>query len=115
VLLALGCWIECRRDGGPHERLERTRLRHAEGARRRSCWTAWGAVALPEPLARRWNGPYLRRNDWETMAGLSNFVGDDITIVSRGSDGEVRMRLRWRPQTRHGQLRPPRLGPPSLN
>jgi len=115
VLLVLGCWIECLRGGGPNERLVRTRLRPAAGARRGLCWTACGAVALPGPLACRWNGPYLYRNDWETMAALSELVCDDIRIMSRCSDREVRTCLRWPPQTRHGQLKLIKWGPKSLN
>ncbi len=53
------------------------------------CWTACGAVALPEPLVRRWNSPYLYRDDWETMAALSERVCDDVRIMSRCSDREV--------------------------
>jgi hypothetical protein len=111
VLAVLTCLIERLQGGGPHERRVRTRLRHAAGASRRLCWTACGAVALPEHLVRRWNGPYLYRNDWETMAALSGLVRDDIRVLSRCSDREVPMRLRLPPQTRLGQLKSPRLGP----
>jgi hypothetical protein len=115
VLLVLGCWIKRLLGAVPHERRVRTRLWHAAGASRGLCWTACGAVALPEPLVRRWNSPYLYRNDWETMAALSERVCDDIRIMSRGSDREVPMCLRWPPQTRHGQLKLRKLGPKSLN
>ncbi|MGO9923401.1 MAG: hypothetical protein ACLQIB_52960 [Isosphaeraceae bacterium] len=115
VLLVLGAWIEGHRAGGPNKRLVRKRLRRAPGARRVLCWTACGAVALPEPLARRWNGPYLYRNDWETMAALSELVCDDIRNISRCSDREVRMCPRSPTQTRHGQLKWPKWGPKCLN
>jgi hypothetical protein len=112
VLLVLGCWIERLLRAVPHERRGRTRLWHGEGASRGLCWTACGAVALPEPLVRRWNSPYLYWNDWETMAALSERVYDDIGIMSRCSDRKVPMCLRWPPQTRHGPLK---LGPKSPN
>jgi hypothetical protein len=111
LVLAVGCWIEWLLGPGPHERRVRTRLWHAAGATRGLCWTACGAVALPEPLARRWNGPYLYRNDWETVAALSELVRDDIRILSRCSDREVPTCLRSPPQTRHRQLKSPKLGP----
>ena len=50
VLVVLGCWTECLQGGGPHERRARTRHFHAAGASRGLRWTAYGAVALPEPL-----------------------------------------------------------------
>ena len=115
VLLVLGCWIERLLRAGPHERRVRTRLWDAAGASRGLCWTACGAVALPEPLVRRWNSPYLYRNDWETMAALSERVRDDIRIMSRCSDREVPTCLRWPPQTRRGQLKLRRFGPKSPN
>jgi hypothetical protein len=115
VLLVLTCWIEWLRGGGLHKRPARTRPRHAVRAHRGFCSTTCGPVALPEHLARRWNGPYLYRNDLETMAALSVLVCDDIKIMSGGSDREVQMCLRWLPQTRRGQLRPPKLGPVALN
>ncbi len=115
VLLVLACWIERLLGARPHERRVRTRLWHAAGASRVLCWTACGAVALPEPLVRRWNSPYLYRNDWETMAALSERVCDDVRIMSRCSDREVPTCPRWPPQTRHGQLKLPKLGPKSLN
>ena len=71
VLAVLGWWTECLLGQGPHERRARTRLRRAAGASRGLRWTACGAVALPEPLVRRWNGPDFYRNYWETMAALS--------------------------------------------
>ena len=111
VLAVLTCLTDRLLGGGPHERRVRTRLGHAAGASRRLCWTACGAVALPEHLVRRWNGPYLYRNDWETMAALSELVRDDIRMLSPCSDRDVRMRLRLPPQTRHGQLKAPKLGP----
>jgi hypothetical protein len=115
VLVVLGCGIELLLGGGPHKRLVRTRRRHAAGASRGLCWTAGRAVALPQSLARRWNAPYLYRNDWETMAALSELVCDDITITSGCSDREVPMCLRWPPQTHHGHLNWPKLGPKSFN
>ncbi len=115
VLLVLICWIDRLLGAGPHERRVRTRLWHAAGASRVLCWTACGAVALPEPLVRRWNSPYLYRNDWETMAALSERVRDDIGIMSRCSDREVPICLRWPPETRRGQLKSPKLGPKSPN
>jgi hypothetical protein len=115
VLLVLGCWIERLLRARPHERRVRARLWHAAGASRGLCWTACGAVALPEPLVRRWNSPYLYRNDWETMAALSERFCDDIRIMSRCSDRRVPMCLRWPPQTRHGRLKLPNLGPKSPN
>ena len=115
VLLVLRCWIERLLGAVPHERRVRTRLWHAAGASCGLCWTACGAVALPEPLVRRWNSPYLYRNDWETMAALSERFCDDIRITSRCSDRRVPMCLRWPPQTRHGRLKLPKLGPKSPN
>jgi hypothetical protein len=115
VLLVLDCWTERLLDTRPRERRVRTRLWHAAGVSRSLCWTACGAVALPEPLVRSWHSPYLYRNDWETIAALSERVCDDTRIVSRCSDREVPIRLRWRPQTRHGQLKLPNLGPKYLN
>ncbi len=115
VLVVLVCGIECLLDGGPHKRLVRPRLLDAAGASRGLCWTACRAVVLPQPLVRRWNGPYVYRNDWETMAPLSELVCDDIRMMSGCSDREVPMCLRWPPQTRHGHLNWPKLGPKSLN
>jgi hypothetical protein len=115
VLLVLGCWIDRLLGAVPHERRVRTRLWHAAGASRVLCWTACGAVALPEPLVRRWNSPYLYRNDWETMAAVSERFCDDIRIMSPCSDREVPMCLRWHPQTRRGQLKLRKLGPKSLD
>ena len=115
VLLVLRCWIDRLLRARTHERRVRTRLWHAAGASRGLRWTACGAVALPEPLVRRWNSPYLYRNDWETMAALSERVCDDIRIMSRCSDREVPMCLRWPPQTRHGQLKLRKLGPKCPN
>jgi hypothetical protein len=112
VLLVLGCCIERLLGALPYERRGRTRLWHAAGA---LCWTACGAVALPEPLVRSWNTPYLYLNDWETTAALSERVCDDIRIMSRGSDREVPMCLRRPTQTRHGQLKLRKLRPKSLN
>jgi hypothetical protein len=115
VLAVLGWWTECLLGKGPHERLARTRLRRAAGASRGLRWTARSAVALPETVARRWNGPEFDRNYWETMAFLSELVRDDIRALSRCSDRKVPMCLRLPPQTRHGQLKSPESGPKSLN
>jgi hypothetical protein len=115
VLLVLSCWIERLLRAVPHERRVRTRLWHASDASRGLCWTACGAVALPEPLVRRWNSPYWYRNDWETMAALSARVCDDIRIMSRCADSEVPMCPQWPAQTRHGQLKLRKWGPKSPN
>jgi hypothetical protein len=115
VVAVLVCWSECLRGRGPHERLTRTRLQRAEGASRDLRWTARSAVALPEPVARRWKGPDLYLNYPETMAALSELVRDDIRALSRCSDRNVPMCLRLPPQTRHGQLKSPKSGPKSLN
>lgn len=115
VLAVLAWWTECLLGQGPHERLARTRLRRAAGASRGLRWTARGAVALPEPVARRWNGPDFDRNYWETVAYLSELVRNDIRALSRCSDRKVPMCLRLPPQTRHGQLKSPESGPRPLN
>jgi hypothetical protein len=115
VLLLLGWWIERLLGAVLYERRVRTRLWDAAGASSGLCWTACGAVALPEPLVRRWNSPYLYRNDWETMTAFSERVCDDIRIMSSCSDREVPMSLRWPPQTRHVQLKLRKLGPKFLN
>jgi hypothetical protein len=115
MLLVLRCWIERLLRAVPHERRVRTRLWHAAGASRGLCWTACGAVALPEPLVRRWNSPYFYLNDWETMPALSERVCDDIRIMSRCPDREVPMCLRSPPHTRHGQLKLRKLGSKSPN
>jgi hypothetical protein len=115
VLVALVCWTECLQGGGPQERHARGRNFRARDASSGSRCTACRAVALPEPLARRWNGPRFYGNYWETMASRSELVGDDIWVLWRCSDREMSMRLRLPPQTRRGQLRLPRLGPMSLN
>jgi hypothetical protein len=115
VLVVLVCWTECFRGGGPHERRARRHHFRAQDASRSLHCTAYSAVALPEPLARRWNGPHFYGNYWETMASRSELVGDEIWVLSRCSVREVSMRLRVPPQTRRGQLRSPRLGPMSLN
>jgi hypothetical protein len=115
VLAALGCRIMRLLGGGPHERRARTRLWPAEGVSAGMRWTAWSAVAIPEPRVRRWNGHYLNRDYWETMAALSDRVRDDIRCLLRCSDREVPMCQRFPPQTRQGRLDPPRLGPNSLN
>jgi hypothetical protein len=91
VLAVLGFWTECLLGRGPHERRARTRLWRAAGASRGVRWTARSAVALPEPVARRWNGPDFYRNYWETMAALSELVRDDIRALSRCSDRKVPM------------------------
>ena len=115
VLAVLGCWTERLLGRGPHERLARTRPRRAAGASRGLRWTARSAVALPEPVARRWNGPNFYGNYWESLAARSELVGDDIWVLWRRSDRKVSMRLRLPPQTRHGQLKSPKSGPKSLN
>ena len=115
VLVVLVCWTECFRGGGPNERRARRRHFRAPDASRGLRCTASSAVALPEPLARRWNGPHFYGNYWETMASRSELVGDDIWVLSRCSVREVSMSLRLPPQSRRGQLRSPRLGPMSLN
>jgi hypothetical protein len=115
LLAVLTWWTECLRGQGPHERPARTRLRRAAGASRGLRWTARSAVALPEPVARRWKGPDFDRNYWETMAYLSELVRDDMRALSRRSDRKVPMCLRLPPQTRHGQLESPESGPKSLN
>jgi hypothetical protein len=115
VLVVLVCWTECVHGGGPNERRARRRHFRARDASRGSRGTAYSAVALPEPLARRWNGPHFYGNYWETMASGSELVGDDIWVWWRRSDREVSMRLRLPPQARRGQLRSPRLGPMYLN
>jgi hypothetical protein len=115
VLVLLVCWTECVQGGGPNERRARRRnfpARDASGGLR---GTAYSAVALTEPLARRWNGPHFSGNYWETMASRSQLAGDDIWVLWRRSDRKVSMRLRLPPQTRRGQLRSPRLGPMALN
>ena len=91
ALAVLAWWTECLRGQGPHERPARTRLRRAAGASRGLRWTARSAVALPEPVARRWKGPDFDRNDWETMAYLSELVRDDMRALSRRSDRKVPM------------------------
>ena len=115
VLVALVCWTECSQGGGPREQRARRRHFRVRDASRGLRGTAYSAVALPKPLARRWNGPQFYGNYWETMAARSELVGDDIWVLWRRSDGKVSMRLRLPPQTRRGQLRSPRLGPMSLN
>jgi hypothetical protein len=115
VLVVLVCWTECFRGGGTHERRTLRRPIRARDASRGLRCTAFSAVALPELLARRWNGPHFYGNYWETMASRSELVGDDIWVLSRCSVREVSMSLRLPPQTRRGQLRSPRLGPMSLN
>ena len=115
VLVALVCWTECVQGGGHHERHARTRHFRARDASRGLGCTADSAVALPEPLARRWNGRHFYGNYRETMDSRSELVGDDIWGLLRCSDREVSMRLGLPPQTRRGQLRSPRLGPMSLN
>jgi hypothetical protein len=115
VLVALVCWTECVQGGGHHERHARTRHFRARDASSGLCCTADSAVALPEPLARRWNGPHFYGNYWEAMSAPSELVGNEIWVLWRCSDRDVRMRLRLPPQTRHGQLRSPRLLPMSLN
>jgi hypothetical protein len=115
VLVALVCLTECFQGRGPRERRARTRHFRARDASRGLRCTAYSAVAHPEPLARRWNGPHFYGNYWETMAVPSRQVGNDIWVLWRFSDRDVRMRLRLRPQTRHGQRRSPRLPQMSLN
>jgi hypothetical protein len=115
VLVALICWTECVQGRGRHKRRARSRHFRARDASRGLRGTAYSAVALPKPLARRWNGPHFYGNYWETMASRSELVGDDIWVLWRRSDRKVSMRLRLPPQTRRGQLRSPRLGPMSLN
>ena len=116
VVAALGCWTEWFLQGRvPHERRARTRHLLARDASRGLGCTAYSAVALPEPLARRCDVPHFYGNYWETMAAASELVGDDIWVLWRCSDRDVRMRLRLRPQTGHGQLRSPGLPPMSLN
>jgi hypothetical protein len=115
VLVALVCWTECGQGGGPHEPGARTRHFPAADASRGLRDTAYNAVALAEPLAHHWNGPRFYGNYWETMDSRSELVGDDICVLLHCSDRKVSMRLRLPPQTRRGQLRPPRLGPVSLN
>ena len=115
VLVALVCWTESAQGGGTHERGARRSHFPAADASRGLRGTAYNAVALPEPLARRWNGPHFYGNYRETMDSRSELVGDDIWGLLRCSDREVSMRLGLPPQTRRGQLRPPRLGPMSLN
>ena len=115
VLVVLVCWTECVQGGGPNERRARRRHFRARDASRGLRGTADSAVALPKPLARRWNGPQFYGNYWETMASRSELVGDDIWVLSRCSVREMSMRLRLPPQSRRGQLRSPRLGPMSLN
>jgi hypothetical protein len=114
VLVALVCWTECGQGGVPDERGAPRRHFPAADASR-GLRGAYTSVALPEPLAHRWNGPHVYGNYWETMDSRSELVGDDIWGLLRCSDREVSMRLRLPPQTRRGQLRPPRLGPMSLN
>jgi hypothetical protein len=111
ALALLGDRIERLLRRAPYERRVRTRLWHPASASRRLCWTAYGAVALPEPLVRRWNSPHLYRNDWETMSALSELVCDDIGIVSRSSDREVSVCPQRPPQTRHGLLKLRKWGP----
>jgi hypothetical protein len=115
VLVALVCWTECGQAGRPHEQGARSHhFPDADASRGLRC-TVTNAVALAEPLAHHWNGPQFYGNYWETMATRSELVGDDICVLLHCSDREVSMRLRLPPQTRRGQLRPPRLGPMSLN
>jgi hypothetical protein len=87
----------------------------ARDASRGLRWTAYSAVALPEPLARRGNGRHFYGNYWETMTAPPDLVRDDIWVLWRCSDREVPVRLPLPPQTRHGQLWSPRFGPMSLN
>jgi hypothetical protein len=115
VLVALICWKECFQGGGPHERRARTRHFRARDASRGLRCTAYGAFALPEPLARRWNAPHFYGNYWETMAAPPKLVGDDIWVLWRCSDRAKPIRLRLPIHKRHGQLRSPRLPPMSLN
>jgi hypothetical protein len=115
VLVVLVCWTECVQGGGPNERRARRRHFRAPDASRGLCCTAYSAVALPEPLARRWNGPHFYGNYWEAMAAPSELVGNGIWVLWRCSDRDVRMRLRLPPQTRRGRRRSPRLLPMSLN
>ena len=115
VLLVLRCWKSASRAEARTSERAHAAFWHAAGASRGLCWTACGAVALPEPLAHRWNSPYFYRNDWETMAALSELVGDDIRIMWRCSDREVPMCLRLPPQTRHGQLGCAKIGTEALN
>jgi hypothetical protein len=115
VLVVLVCWTECVQGGGPNERRARRRHFRARDASRGLRGTAYSAVALREPLARRWNGPHFYGNYWETMASRSELVGDDIWVLSRCSVREMSMRLRVPPHSRRGQLWSPRLGPMSLN
>jgi hypothetical protein len=115
VLAVLVWWTECLLGQGPHERLAPTRLRRAAGSSRGLRRTARSVVVLPEPVARRWNGPDFDPNSWVTMAFLSELVRYDIRALSRYSDRKVPMCLRLPPQTRHGQLKLPESGPKSLN
>jgi hypothetical protein len=115
VLMALICWTEGFQGRGPHERRAATRHFRARDASSGLRCTSYTSVALPEPLARRWNGPHFCGNYWETMAAPSKLGSDNIWVLWRCSDREVSMRLRLPPQTRRGQLRSPRLGPMSLN
>src|SRR5580693_4574312 len=78
VLAVLVCWTECGQGGGPDERGARRRHFPAPDASRGLRGTAYSAVALPEPLARRWNGPHFYGNYRETMDSRSELVGDDI-------------------------------------
>jgi hypothetical protein len=115
VLMVLCYWIDCLRRGGARQRLVRTRPRHAARAPRGLYWTACGEVALPEPMARRWNGHDLYQNDSETMPPLSELGCDDIRSTAGCPDRDAPMCLPWPPGSRYGQLRLPKLGPESLN
>jgi hypothetical protein len=116
VLVVLICWTEGFQGGGADERSASARDFPAQEASCGMPSTAYSAVALPEPLVRRWNGAHFGGNHWETMAAPSGLVGgDDVWVLWRYSDREPPIRLRLRHQTRHAQFRLPRLGPVSLN
>jgi hypothetical protein len=115
VLAVLDCLTEGFQAKGTHEKSARTLHFRARDA---SCGlrsTARSAATLPQPLPRRWNGLDFHRNYWATMAAPSELVGDGNWVLWRQPDHEVPMRLPLPPQTRHGQLRSPRLGPIALN
>jgi hypothetical protein len=113
VLVALVWWTECFQGGGPHAR-RAGHFRARDASRGLRC-AAYSAVALPEPLAHRWNGRHFYGNYCKILAAPSELVGDGIWVLWRGSDRDLRMRLRLPPQTGHEQLRSPRLPPMSLN